>query len=104
MKQEDQIYLPLEDVNSEHCAILVDKELARTEGVINHKVELNNRRAVITAKDQDTVKKAIKSVKDIGYNVITVKKTFPLLGMSCASCAASAESIVKIEPGVVDAS
>lgn len=104
MKQEDQIYLPLEDVNSEHCAILVDKELARTEGVINHKVELNNRRAVITAKDQDTVKKAIKSVKDIGYNVITVKKTFPVLGMSCASCAASAESIVKIEPGVVDAS
>ena len=104
MKQEDQIFLPLEDVNSEHCAILVDKELARTEGVINHKVELNNRRAVITAKDQDTVKKAIKSVKDIGYNVITVKKTFPLLGMSCASCAASAESIVKIEPGVVGAS
>ncbi len=104
MKQEDQIYLPLEDVNSEHCAILVDKELARTEGVINHKVELNNRRAVITVKDQDSVKKAIKSVKDIGYNVITVKKTFPVLGMSCASCAASAESIVKIEPGVVDAS
>src|SRR5690606_18509098 len=34
----------------------------------------------------------------------TVKNTFPVLGMSCASCASSAESIVKHEPGVVDAS
>ena len=30
--------------------------------------------------------------------------TFPVLGMTCASCAGSAESIVKHEPGVVNAS
>lgn len=32
------------------------------------------------------------------------KGTFPVLGMTCASCAGSAESIVKHEPGVVNAS
>jgi Cu2+-exporting ATPase len=32
------------------------------------------------------------------------KDTFPVLGMTCASCAGSAESIVKHEPGVVNAS
>jgi len=34
----------------------------------------------------------------------TVTQTFPVLGMSCASCAVSAESIVKHESGVVNAS
>lgn len=34
----------------------------------------------------------------------TVKKTFPVLGMTCASCAGSAESIAKYTTGVVDAS
>jgi P-type Cu2+ transporter len=32
-----------------------------------------------------------------------VKKTFPVTGMSCASCAVSAESMVKAQPGVVEA-
>ncbi len=104
MKNEETIYLPLEDVNSEHCALLVDKELAKVEGVTSHKVELNNKRAIITVKDNDVVQKAVQSIEDIGYQISTIKKAFPVLCMSCASCAASAESIVKIEKGVIDAS
>jgi Cu2+-exporting ATPase len=34
----------------------------------------------------------------------TIKKTYPVLGMSCASCASSAQSIVEHQTGVVDAS
>ncbi|MFV0392476.1 MAG: cation transporter, partial [Paludibacteraceae bacterium] len=37
-------------------------------------------------------------------NPNTVKQTFPVLGMTCASCANSAESIVKSQSGVVNAS
>ena len=33
----------------------------------------------------------------------TVKGTYPVLGMTCASCAGSAESIVRHQQGVVDA-
>lgn len=33
-----------------------------------------------------------------------LRKVFPVMGMSCASCAGSVESIVKSEPGVIDAS
>lgn len=36
--------------------------------------------------------------------VAAVRKNFPLLHMSCASCASSAESIIKAQKGVVDAS
>lgn len=100
---KETIYLPLEGVDSEHCAMIVEKGLAGVRGVDAHKVELNNRRAVITVDDNETVAYAVDAIKDLGYGVTTVKKTFPVLGMTCASCAGSAESIVKHEQGVVRA-
>jgi Cu2+-exporting ATPase len=100
----ETVYIPLEDVESEHCALIVEKGLAKVDGVENQKVEINNRRAAITVKDTETVGKAVAAIKDLGYGVPTVKNSFPVLGMTCASCAGSAESIVKYEPGVIDAS
>lgn len=102
--QKEIIYLPLEDVNSEHCALIVDNGLANVKGIKTHSVELNNQRAAITVTDENVVSQAVKAIKDLGYGVTTVKKAFPVLGMTCASCAASAESIVRYEPGVVSAS
>lgn len=101
---KETIYIPLEDVESEHCALIVDKGLAQVAGVETHKVEINNRRAAITVKGNETIGSAVKAIKDLGYGVPTVKNTFPVLGMTCASCAGSAESIVTYELGVVDAS
>lgn len=98
------IYIPLEDVESEHCALIVEKGLGQIKGVETHKVELNNRRAAITVKDNEVVGEAVKAIKDLGYGVPTIKSTYPVLGMTCASCAGSAESVVKYAPGVVAAS
>lgn len=103
-KNKEIIYLPLEDVESEHCALIVEKGLAQVKGIETHKVELNNRRAAITVNNTEVVGEAVKVIKDLGYGVSTVKNTFPVLAMTCASCAGSAESIVKYEPGVVNAS
>lgn len=100
----NEIYLPLEGVESEHCAIIVEKGLERIKGIKSHRVELNNRRATITVENPDTVDEAIKAVKALGYGVSTTKKTFPVLGMTCASCASSAESIVRNQEGVINAS
>ena len=99
----ETIYIPLEDVESEHCALIVEKGLAQVKGVETHKVELNNRRAAITVNDNEVVGEAVKAIKDLGYGVPTVKKTYPVLGMTCASCAGSAESMAKYTPGVVNA-
>lgn len=98
------IFLPLEDVESEHCALIVDKGLAEVKGIESHRVELNNRRAAITVSDSAVVNEAVKAIKDLGYGVTTVKKTFPVLHMTCASCAISTESIVRFTDGVVSAS
>lgn len=101
---KETIYLPLEDVESEHCALIVEKGLAQVKGISTHKVELNNRRAAITVDNSEAVGEAVKAIKALGNGVSTVKNTFPVLGMTCASCAGSAESIVKYQEGVIDAS
>lgn len=98
------IYLPLEDVESEHCALIVEKGLAQVKGIETYKVELNNRRAAITTGNNEAIGEAVRAIKALGYSVSTVKSTLPVLGMSCASCAGSAENIVKYQEGVVDAS
>ncbi len=100
----ETVYIPIEDLDSEHCALIVEKGLTKVDGVESQKVEINNHRAAITVKDTETVGKAVAAIKELGYGVPTIKNSFPVLGMTCASCAGSAESIVKYEPGVIDAS
>lgn len=101
---KEPVYIPLENVESEHCALIVEKGLSQVKGVETHQVELNNRRAVITVTDHEVVADVVKTIKALGYGVPTVTKTFPVLGMTCASCANSSESIVKYSEGVVSAS
>lgn len=100
----NEILIPLEGVDSEHCALIVDKGIAQLKGVSSHRVELNNKRAVIQITNQETVSEAVKTIRDLGYDVTTVKKSFPVLQMTCASCAVSVESMLKAQQGVVDAS
>ncbi|MGV3502569.1 MAG: heavy metal translocating P-type ATPase [Adhaeribacter sp.] len=106
IKDKNQtLLLPLAGVESEHCALIVDKGLSHVAGIASHKVELNNNRAVITAEDAlQVVPRAVKAIRDLGYEVDTVKKSFPVLNLSCASCASSSQSILQATPGVVDVS
>ncbi|RZJ35445.1 MAG: copper-translocating P-type ATPase [Flavobacterium sp.] len=105
MNTDNTYKLPLAGVDSEHCALIVDKGLSQVLGVETHKVELNNNRAIITTDDAvTTIPKAVNAIRDLGYEVATIKKNFPVLNMSCASCAASSESILRNQPGVVNVS
>lgn len=100
----NEFRIPLEGVESEHCALIVDHGLAKLNGVESHRVELNNKEAIIETQNQETVSEAVKTIRDLGYGVTTVKKSFPVLQMTCASCAVSVESILTSQAGVVNAS
>ncbi|WP_297334794.1 heavy metal translocating P-type ATPase [Flavobacterium sp.] len=98
------IYLPLEGVDSEHCAMIVDKGLDEVKAVTAHRVELNNNRAVITTTDAPVaLPAAVQKIRGLGYGVTTVKQSFPVTGMSCASCAASSQDVLMMQQGVVNA-
>ncbi len=103
MKDNQPVNIPLSGVDSEHCALIVDKGLSKVEGINSHKIELNNKRAVInTNGDIEVLPQAVKAIRDLGYDVDTVKKSFPVLNMSCASCAASSQSVLENTPGVIN--
>ena len=97
----NEFRIPLEGVESEHCALIVDNGLAKLNGVESHRVELNNKEAIIETQNRETVSEAVKTIRDLGYGVSTVKKSFPVLQMTCASCAVSVESVIQFLPGVV---
>lgn len=99
----DNITLPLEGVESEHCALIVDKGLDNVPGVIRHQVELNNNQAVLQAASPDVIPQAVTAIRDLGYNVTTIRENFPVTGMTCASCAVSVESMLKAQKGVISA-
>jgi P-type Cu2+ transporter len=101
----DLLYIPLENVESEHCAMIVDKGLKQLEGVTIHQVELNNHRAIINeTKAFNILPNAVKAIRELGYGVTTVKKNLPVLNMTCASCASSAQTILESTKGVVGVS
>lgn len=105
MNQDKQLYIPLIDVESEHCAHIVDKGLQAVKDIGSAQVELNNRRAVITTGKypEDVVRAAAKKIRDLGYDVPTVTQSFPVLNMSCASCAGNSEATLNNQIGVLEA-
>lgn len=96
--------LPIEGMDSEHCALIVDKAVGTVPEVKEHHVELNNRVAVLSSeRPVEAVQHAVQAIKDNGYDVPTVKRTIPVTGMTCASCVSSVESMLLATPGVLKA-
>lgn len=96
--------IPLEGVNSEHCALILEKGFEKVEGLYSYKIEVNNQRAIVETKDNTTLIKTVHTIRNLGYDVPSVKKTIPVLEMTCASCAVSVESAFSHHPGIINAS
>jgi Cu2+-exporting ATPase len=95
---------PIGGMESDHCALIIDKAFEKLHGVTYHGVEFNNGRAVIvTDGSNDVVAEAVQTVRKLGYTVPSAKVSYPVLNMSCASCAASAQTVLGRQPGVISA-
>ncbi len=102
--QKSTLVLPVENMDSEHCALIVDKALGTVPSVGAHHVELNNRSAVIESTTPvEAVRDVVMGIRDNGYDVPTLRRTFPVTGMTCASCVGSVESMLLAQPGVLNA-
>ncbi|HZH72141.1 MAG TPA: heavy metal translocating P-type ATPase [Mariniphaga sp.] len=103
--KQQLIYIPVEGVGNENDAHVLEEKLKKIKGVASQRVEINNHRAVITpANGHSIFPEAVEIIRKMGYEVPSVKDTFPVLHLNCASCAASAQSMTISQNGVINAS
>lgn len=104
-KELVKIYLPLENVDNQHCADIVHKALAKIEGIVNNEVQVNNGRVLleIDGEQNTIIKEAVNTIRSLGYGVPEVEKQYPVLEMTCATCATSVERTLSNASGVTSA-
>jgi Cu+-exporting ATPase len=86
------------------CVARVEKALARVEGVFSASVNLAAGSATVTVDPSKAGPAELAgAVRNIGYEVPVERTTFPLEGMTCASCVARVERALRKVPGVLTA-
>ncbi len=100
-----KINLPIEGMTCASCVARVEKGLTDVDGVSKVAVNLTTKRGTIEYNPETAdPKQLITAVQDSGYSVPTTQITFPIEGMTCASCVSRIEQALKSVPGVLNAS
>jgi Cu+-exporting ATPase len=97
--------LPVAGMTCASCVARVEKALSRIEGVSSASVNLAGGSATVTADPSRTGPAELAvAIRDMGYEVPVERASFPVEGMSCASCVARVERALGKVPGVLSAS
>ncbi len=98
----ETITLPIKGMTCAACVKAVEQALSRIDGVKDVSVNFASEKATLKVSDGIAIEELIKTVKDEGYDVVTVKSEFSVKGMTCAACVSAVERALKALPGVVD--
>ena len=104
MSEAKRTDLPITGMTCANCALTVERNLKKAEGVSEAAVNFATEKASVTF--DPTVLKAqdlVKQVEDAGYGVVTARVELPITGMTCANCAATVERTLNKLPSVVEA-
>ena len=96
------ITLPIRGMTCASCVKAVETALGRMDGVRDAAVNFASEKATLTAEKDIPVERFIDTIKEEGYDVVTVKTEFAVKGMTCASCVAAVEKALKRLYGVLD--
>ncbi|MBY0424357.1 MAG: heavy metal translocating P-type ATPase, partial [Cytophagales bacterium] len=96
--------LPIVGLHNVQDALQLDNLLSKIGTLDSHSVDFAQKKAVITLKNGEyDFREMVKSIRGLGFDLTVQKKTFPVLHMSCASCASSSQSMFEHQPGVINA-
>ena len=100
------IRLPVVGMSCANCAANITRTLNKLDGVEQANVNFATEHAqVVFDPKKVTSGQMVQAVKDIGFDVPVSRKELPVVGMSCANCAANIErTLNKKVDGVVSAS
>ncbi len=104
---EKQLTLPVIGMTCANCVAAVERNARKAEGVTDAAVNFAAERVTVTFDDTASsgavTADVIARIQRAGYDVPTAVAELPLLGMTCANCAATIERRLKKVDGVLEA-
>ena len=98
------IIIPILNLNSEKDVATLKTLLTEIENIEEFTVDLNTKSVSITAKKLPKITaKVYEALKQNKFEINSVQKTYPVLNMTCASCASSSQANLQRQIGVVNA-
>ena len=106
---DKQVTLPVVGMTCANCVVAVERNAKKATGVTDAAVNFASERVTVSydpdvAGGAQVTADVIDRIRRAGYDVPTAEVELPLLGMTCANCAATIERRLKKTDGVVDAS
>ena len=95
-----EITLPVEGMTCASCAVRIEKNVAKLEGVKEVNVNLASERARVVLDASTTWQDVVARIEKTGYKVPLAKMSIQIEGMTCAACVARIEKMVGRIPGV----
>ena len=105
---EQQLTLPVIGMTCANCVAAVERNAKKVEGVTDAAVNFASEKVTVTY-DPDVAgagavtADVIERIRRAGYDVPTAEVELPLLGMTCANCAATIERRLNKVDGVIEA-
>jgi Cu+-exporting ATPase len=100
-----KVEIPITGMSCASCVAKIEKGLSKMSGIADAKVNFATEKASITFDpSQVHMGDFVSTINDLGYEAGMEKTTFPIQGMSCASCVKKVENALNGLQGVVRAS
>ncbi len=96
-------HIPLDGLKSEKTALPITEFLSTNPKINSFNIDFKKKRVAIETNHSNVLTEIVEQLNNLGFKVPTVKKTIPVLEMSCASCASGVETILNAETGVLKA-
>ncbi len=105
---EKQLTLPVIGMTCANCVAAVERNARKAEGVTEAAVNFAAEKVTVSydpdqAGGAQVTADVIDRIRRAGYDVPTAEVELPLLGMTCANCAATIERRLKKTDGVLEA-
>ena len=105
---EKQLTLPVIGMTCANCVAAVERNAKKAEGVTDATVNFAAEKVTVSydlekVGGAEVAADVIERIRRAGYDVPTAEVELPLLGMTCANCAATIERRLKKTDGVLDA-
>ncbi len=92
--------LPVEGMTCAACAVRIEKNVAKLEGVKEVNVNLASERARVILDASTTWQDVVARIEKTGYKVPLEKMSIQIDGMTCSACVARIEKVVGRIPGI----